>query len=162
MLCMIAAMGRHRVIGRDNQLPWRIPADLQRFRTLTRGHHVVMGRKTFESIGRPLPGRTNVVITHQPAFAAPGVHVVHDLPSALALCAGDAQPFIIGGGEIYRLALPLTDRVYLTEVDAAVDGGDAFFPELSTDEWTLASVEDGPDGGQEVPPHRYLVYERRT
>jgi dihydrofolate reductase len=138
---MIAAMGRNRVIGHQGQLPWHEPEDLQHFKRITTGHAVIMGRKTWDALGRPLPKRRNIVITRQPGFAATGAEVVPDVATAIQLAAEhDPEPMIIGGGEIYRLALPLATRVYLTVVDAE-PVGDAWFPELGP-EWILAEQRD--------------------
>jgi dihydrofolate reductase len=139
MVSIIVAAAENGVIGRQGQLPWHLPADLQHFKSLTLGHPMVMGRRTFESIGRALPGRTSIVMTGQPAWPAPaGVLVAHSLPEALALAAG--QPggedvCVIGGGEIYHQALPAADVVHLTEVHTTVPDGDAFFPALPPATW---------------------------
>ena len=135
-ITIIAAIARNGVIGRDNRLIWHIPRDLRRFKRLTMGHALIMGRKTFDSIGRPLPGRRNIVITRQSNFAPDGVEVVHSLEQALAL-VGDAPAFVIGGGEIYRQALPRAERLELTLVDADFEG-DVRFPEIDWREWTEA------------------------
>ncbi|RZK25541.1 MAG: dihydrofolate reductase [Hymenobacter sp.] len=139
MISLIVAAAENGVIGRQGQLPWKLPADLQHFKALTLGHPIVMGRRTFESIGRPLPGRTSVVVTTQLNWPAPaGVLLAHSLPEALTLAAqqpGGAEVCIIGGGEIYRQALPSVDVVHLTEVHTTVPDGDAFFPALSPTEW---------------------------
>ncbi|WP_432942179.1 dihydrofolate reductase [Kribbella sp. CA-253562] len=140
---LIAALGRNRVIGRDNDLPWRIREDLQHFKQLTLGHTLVMGRKTYDSIGRPLPGRRTVVITRQPDWSTPGVEVAHTLDDALKLADGN-DVFVAGGGEIYRLALPSADRLELTEVDQSPDG-DVTFPELDPTAWT-ETARDPHDG----------------
>ena len=138
MLALIAACGRGRVIGIDNRLPWQLPEDMKFFRETTRGKPVIMGRKTWESLPaafRPLPGRLNIVVSRNPGFEAPGASVVASLPEALA-AAGDAEiAFVIGGAELYRQALPLADRLLLTEIDQAYDG-DAFFPEFDRNTWT--------------------------
>lgn len=129
-LTIIAAMGRGRVIGKDNRLLWRIPEDLKRFKARTLGHPIIMGRKTFESIGTPLPGRTNIVLTRDASWRHPGVHMVPDLEQALVhagAAEGGMYPFVIGGGEVYAQALPLCQRLFLTLVDAEAEG-DAFFP----------------------------------
>jgi dihydrofolate reductase len=157
---MIAAVDRHGAIGRANQLPWRLPDDLQRFKALTLRHYVIMGRKTFESIGRPLPGRTNVIITRKPDFAIPGAQVVHSLEDALALCAADDQPFIIGGGEIYRQALPLTQTLYLTEVDTVVPDADATFPHVDLGDWHVATSEPHPADARHAYGFRWVRYQR--
>lgn len=128
-LCLIAAVAGNGVIGRDNGLPWRLPDDLKHFKALTLGHPVLMGRKTWESLGRPLPGRENLIVTRNLAYQASACRVVHSLPEALAACAGKALAFVIGGGELYAQALPLADTLYLTEVQTAVEG-DAYFPDF--------------------------------
>jgi dihydrofolate reductase len=139
MISIIVAAAENNVIGRQGQLPWHLPADLQHFKKLTLGHPIVMGRRTFESIGRALPGRTNIVVTGQPNWPAPdGVLLAHSLPEALALAAeqlGGEEVCIIGGGEIYREALPAVDVVHLTEVHTTVPDGDTFFPTLSPTAW---------------------------
>jgi len=127
-------MAENGVIGRNGQLPWRLSADLRRFKRLTMGHHLIMGRKTFESIGRPLPGRTSIVVTRQQGYESPGVLVAHDLPHAMQLAADDDEVFIIGGSELYRQALQLVDRIYMTRVHASVDG-DVRFPSMDESAW---------------------------
>ena len=117
---LVAACDLDRVIGRENRLPWRLSDDLKRFRSLTRGEAVIMGRKTYESIGRPLPDRLNIVISRNPHFSAPGVAVVGSLEAAIGRCIGRSQVYVIGGGEIYRQALPMAHRLELTLVDARV------------------------------------------
>lgn len=132
-------MAENRVIGRDGDVPWYLPADLRFFKRLTLGHTVVMGRRTFDSIGRrPLIGRRNIVVTRQPRFGASGVEVAHSLPQALELAEGEQDVFIAGGADIYRIALPIADRLYLTVVHAEVDG-DVRFPEFDTADWELVS-----------------------
>lgn len=132
MVALVVAHSANRVIGRDGGMPWHLPGDLRRFRELTTGHAVVMGRKTYESLPdafRPLPGRRNVVLTSDPAFRADGAEVVRDLDAALA---GDC--FVIGGGAVYAQALPHAQRVYATEIEGELDG-DTFFPALPAEEW---------------------------
>ncbi|WP_439515309.1 type 3 dihydrofolate reductase [Oceanibaculum nanhaiense] len=139
----IAALARNRVIGQGNGLPWRLPGDLKFFKATTLGKPVVMGRKTFQSIGRPLPGRPNIVVTRDPGFTAEGVHVVRDIDTALDLAAtlaretGAEEVMVIGGAEIYAQALPRLDRLYLTEIDAEI-AGDAYFPEIEPRAWREA------------------------
>lgn len=155
---LIAALASNGVIGRDNQLPWRIPGDLPRFKKLTTGHTLVMGRKTFDSIGRPLPGRTTFVVTRNRDLALPGVEVAHSLEDALArVKTGEA--FIAGGGEIYAQALPLADRLVLTEIDAPFEG-DAYFPSFDRSAWRLVEEEVQPP--TDAFPHRvfYRTYLR--
>lgn len=132
MISMVAAIGRNRELGRGNELLWRIPEDLKRFRTLTRGHPVIMGRKTFESIGKPLPERTNIVITRDPAWASEGALRAETIDEAIGMAAfsdGGEETFIIGGAQIYALALSHADKLYLTLIDAEAPDADAFFPE---------------------------------
>ncbi|WP_043527411.1 dihydrofolate reductase [Litchfieldella xinjiangensis] len=165
-LAMIAAVSRNRVIGVENQLPWYLPEDLKFFKRMTQGKPLVMGRKTFASIGRALPNRLNIVVTRDPGFAAEGVRVCHDLASALdladqqALIDGVDEIMIMGGAQIYEQALPWATRLYLTEVDVEVDG-DARFPALPRDEWH--EVQRAPaqqrDSGQ--PAYEFVEYVRR-
>jgi dihydrofolate reductase len=157
-LSLIVAMARNRVIGQQGRLPWHLSADLKRFKTLTMGHHIIMGRNTWESIGRPLPGRVSVVVTRNEAYAAAGATVVHSLGEALALTRDDSEAFVIGGGEMYREALPLADRIYLTELDAQYPG-DAFFPPLAAGEWHAVQREHHPQQGEQ-PAWDFVVYER--
>lgn len=135
---IIAAMASNRVIGINNTLPWRLPADLAHFKALTLGHHIIMGRKTWESLGKPLPGRTSVIITRDQHFSVPGCVVAHSLADAMAACEGDAEAFFIGGADLYRQALELADRMYLTEVKTEV-AGDAWFPEFDHARWVETS-----------------------
>lgn len=137
---LIAAMSENRVIGRDGQLPWRLPDDLRHFKELTVDHTVIMGRRTFDEIKRPLDNRRNVVITRNKEFRAQAVTVVPSLKEALALGATEDEVFVIGGGEIFARALPLADRIYLTLVHAQVEG-DTFFPPFEAGAWALASEE---------------------
>lgn len=136
MLSMIAAVGTNGALGKDNQLLWHLPADLAWFKQTTLGKPVVMGRKTFDSVGRPLPKRRNVVISRNTDLRIEGVEVCQSLDAALALLSDEPEVMIVGGAEIYRMALPMADRVYLTIVDVAPDA-DAFFPELPSQEWVL-------------------------
>ena len=127
LVALIAAVAANRSIGRDNRMPWHLPEDLKRFKSLTFGHPVLMGRRTWESIGRPLPGRENIVLTRSADFSAPGCRVAHSLEEALESCRGADTVFVIGGVELYRAALPLADRLLLTEIRREYPG-DAFFP----------------------------------
>jgi len=157
-LSLIVAMARNRVIGRGGKLPWHLPADLKRFRALTMGHHILMGRKTWESIGRPLPGRTSIVITRTPGYAAPGANVVHSLSDALESSRGDSEVFVIGGAEVYRDALPLVDRIYLTELQADFEG-DVWFPALAAGQWRAGEREHHPVDG-ERPAWDFVICDR--
>ncbi|MGB0712014.1 MAG: type 3 dihydrofolate reductase [Gammaproteobacteria bacterium] len=134
-LTLIAAMDKNRVIGRGNELPWHLPADLRHFKNVTSGKPVVMGRKTYQSIGRPLPNRTNIVMTRQPGFAADGILVAETTDAAIALADGADEIMVIGGEQVYTLFLPLAHRMLLTRVEAEVTGGDAHFPAFSTQDW---------------------------
>lgn len=163
-VAMIAAMGLNRVIGRDNQLPWHLPEDLRYFRSMTWGKPIVMGRKTFESLGRPLPGRTNIVITGQPGLELPGAKVVGSLNEALSAARNQAELdgvdeiMIIGGATIYDQMRDQTDRIYLTLVEAE-PAGDAWFPELPAGQWKLVE-ERVVAAGEDYPAHRYQVLDR--
>lgn len=147
VVSVIVAMARNRVIGTRNGLPWHLPADLAHFKRLTMGHHILMGRRTYESIGRPLPGRTTVIITRDPAYRPPGCLVAASLAEALALGGGDPEVFFVGGAQIYAQALPLADRLYLTEIDADFEG-DAWFPDFDRGQWreTERQRQVGADG----------------
>jgi dihydrofolate reductase len=158
---IIAAVAENGVIGRGGALPWRLPADMKYFRARTMGHHVVMGRKTWESIGRALPGRTNVIVSRNPDLAAAvqDCVVVDDLARAieLARAAGDDECFVIGGAELYAVALPLADRIYLTRIFADI-AGDARFPALDPSVWVEVAREDHREG--EPLPFAFCVLER--
>jgi len=132
IISLIAAMARNRVIGRNNKMPWHLPADLRWFRETTMGNPLIMGRKTFESIGHALPGRKNIVVTRQQGFAPAGCVVAHGLRPAIELCTGADEVFICGGEAVFREAMALADRIYLTIIDKEFDG-DAFFPEVPDD-----------------------------
>lgn len=159
-ISIIAALAANGVIGRDNRLPWRLSADLKRFKALTMGHHLVMGRKTFASIGKPLPGRTTIVITRDADFRADGIQVAHSIDDALALARSDDEVFVAGGAEIYQQVLHLADRMYLTRVHADVEG-DATFPEFDdVTEWRLDDVEHREPDEKNEHPFSFLVYDR--
>ncbi|WP_164009551.1 dihydrofolate reductase [Pyxidicoccus trucidator] len=154
-LSAIVAMASNRVIGANNQLPWRLPADLARFKKLTMGHTLIMGRKTYESIGRPLPGRTIVVLTRRQDYAPEGVKVAHSLDEALALANG-GEVFIAGGTDIYTQLMERVDRLYLTRISREFPG-DAYFPEMDCARWRLVEQEHHPEGEL---PFAFLTYER--
>lgn len=164
-LSLIAALAENGVIGRDNKLPWHLPNDLKYFRAVTIGKPVIMGRRTWESLGRPLPGRTNIVITRQPAYEATGARVVATLDEAIrlaesvALIDGQDECVVIGGAEIYALALPRCDRLYLTEVHATVDG-DAYFPAFDRARWREHARERFAAEGPNPFDYSFVVYER--
>lgn len=163
-LALIVAAAANGVIGRNNQLPWHLPEDLQYFKAKTLGKPIIMGRKTYESIGRPLPGRPNIVVTRNGQWQAPGVHCAGGLKEALELAATlvgsagqDGEVMVIGGAELYKLALPMADRVYLTRLGVEVEG-DACFPDLDPAHWQL--VSDLPGAIDAALPHRFLCFER--
>lgn len=141
MLSIIAALSRNRVIGKDNQLPWRLPADLKHFKSVTLGKPVIMGRKTFESIGKPLPGRDNIVVTRDPKFHADGISVAHSLDDALAQAHDVPEIMLIGGAQLYAESLARAQRLYLTLIHADVDG-DAHFPDYDPADWRETARED--------------------
>lgn len=162
-LCLIVAVSRNGVIGLNNQLPWHLPEDLKYFKSVTMGKPIVMGRKTYDSIGRPLPGRTNIVITRDASWSAPGVEVAQTLEAALELgvtackAAGAEEIMVIGGEQIYRMTLDSAERLYLTQVDAEVEG-DAFFPEIDPKIWNQVSVQV-PEK-TDTHPYRFLILDR--
>jgi dihydrofolate reductase len=157
-ISLIVAMGENRVIGRGNRMPWHLPADLKRFRHITMGKPVIMGRRTHESIGRPLPGRKNIVLTRDPDYQAAGCTVAHDLDQALREADGQ-EAMIIGGAALYRDCLPLADRLYLTLIHREF-AGDTFFPELDPEDWREAVREpDGTDPDTGLTYH-FVVLER--
>lgn len=160
MISLIAAMAKHRVIGKDNQMPWHMPADLIHFRQITTGKPVVMGRKTFDSIGRLLPGRRNIIVSRQTKPDGLAADWVHSLEDALALVADVEEVMVIGGGELYKQALPLADRLYITEIELEV-AGDAFFPDYHADpSWELI-FEDIHTSDQKNPyDYRFLTFQR--
>lgn len=160
-LALIVAQAENRVIGLNNEMPWHLPEDLQYFKRVTLGEPIIMGRKTFESIGRPLPGRTNIVITRQTDWCADGAQVVASLEAAIE-CATQESPeeiMVIGGAQIYEASLPLVDRVYLTQIHQSFEG-DAFFPELG-DEWYVKNCETGLSGNSGIS-YSFLTFERVT
>ena len=159
MISIVVAASENNVIGRQGDLPWRLPDDLRRFKAITMGKPIVMGRKTWESIGRPLPGRQNIVITRQADFGAEGCHVVFSVEEAVAAAAGAEETMVIGGSEIYALFLPDADRLYLTRVHADVDG-DAFLPSIDDSEWRLVSEERHTADERNEFDYSFLTYER--
>ncbi len=157
---LVVAMDRNRVIGRDNRLPWRLPADLAHFKRVTMGHTVVMGRRTYESIGKPLPGRKNIVVTHQRDFTAPGCEVVHSLDEAWRAADGAGDVAVIGGTTLFEESLPLADTIHLTEVQAEVEG-DTWFPAFDRSQWIEREVARHPADERNAYPIRILELTRR-
>jgi dihydrofolate reductase len=158
-LSIIVAMARNRVIGARGGIPWKLPAELKLFKDLTMGHHIIMGRKTYESIGRLLPGRTTVIVTRQPGYRVEGALVAHSLDAAIAACGHDDEIFVIGGEEIFRAALPLADRLYLTTVDTEIEG-DTYMPELNPSDWREASARSYPADARNPHGFRFAAYDR--
>lgn len=158
---LIVAVSSNGVIGRAGGLPWHLPRDLRHFKSTTMGHHLIIGRRTWQELGRPLPGRTMVVVSRDPAFEAPGATVVGSLAQALSVARADDEPFIGGGAHIYDAALEgdLLDRMYMTRVHADV-AGDTFFPEVDFDRWQLISEEHHPADEKNEFALSFLMYER--
>jgi dihydrofolate reductase len=159
-ISLIVAMARNRVIGADNRIPWHLPNELKLFKSLTMGHHIVMGRRTYESISRLLPGRTTVIVTRQSDYSVPGAIVAHSVREALDACRGDDEIFVIGGADIFREALPLADRIYLTVVDAEPQG-DVFMPDMEMDEWEESSAQSFVPDEKHANAYRFGVYDRK-
>ena len=158
-LSVIVALAKNRVIGLNNTLPWHLPEDLKRFKQLTMGHHIIMGRKTFESLGRLLPGRQTVIVTRNPDYKVDGAIVVHSLEQAISVSSADSEAFLIGGAELYQQSLPLAKRLYLTMIDAEFEG-DAYFPEIELDHWDLLEQQDLIS--QQGWAFHYLSYQRKA
>ncbi|HUC31384.1 MAG TPA: dihydrofolate reductase [Candidatus Paceibacterota bacterium] len=156
-ISLIAAMGENRVIGAGGKIPWHLPADFKHFKEITMGHPVIMGRKTFESIGKPLPGRTNIVITANPGYKAEGCLMARSMEEALKLAGNADEAFVIGGEQIYRAALDLAETVYLTKVHGTFDG-DAFFPELDEKKWKLIDTEFHAKDEKNPFDYAFLIY----
>ena len=159
-ISLVVAASRNDVIGREGELPWRLPDDLRHFKRLTTGKAVIMGRRTFESIGRPLPERRNIVMTRDEEFAAEGCEMASSLTEAMDLVDGADEVMIIGGGQVYRDFLPLADRIYLTRVQAEVDG-DTKFPEIDENLWRLVSSEHHEADDKHGYAFDFLVFDRR-
>lgn len=159
-LALICALAQNRAIGLNNQLPWHLPNDLQFFKRTTLGKAIIMGRKTYESIGKPLPGRRNIVITRQAHFAPAGVVVAHSLEDALQQ-ADTETAFVIGGGQLYAQALPLAQQLYLTQVHTQLDG-DTFFPEINLQHWQCLSQEHHPQDDRHAYAMDFQLWQRRA
>ena len=161
-ISMIAAMAHDRVIGKDNQMPWHMPADLAHFKRVTLGKPVLMGRKTFESIGRPLPGRRNLVISRNPDYQADGIEVVGSVEGALALLADNevAEVMVIGGGHLYAELLPKADCLYLTRIELEVEG-DTRFPAFADEQWQCVEREVHQADEKNPHPYRFETWRRK-
>jgi dihydrofolate reductase len=166
-LVIVAAVAKNRVIGNGNQLVWRLPSDLKRFKAITLGKPIIMGRKTFQSIGKPLPGRANIIVSRDPAFTADGIETVHSLEAALALATtrahemGAGEIILGGGADLYAQAMPLADRLDITEVNLTPEG-DALFPEIDPAIWREISREAGVRGEKDEADFEVVRYRRST
>ncbi len=163
-LSILVAMARNRVIGQNNKLPWYLPADLKHFKFLTMGHIIVMGRKTYESIGKPLSGRTNIIITQQKSFEVPGATVVNSIEDALLICeqtnAIDSESFIIGGEKLYRQTIKFCQRMYVTEIQRDFEG-DTFFPEFDPNDWEETQRDKHLSEGDNNMEYHFVILDRK-
>ncbi|MDR4925993.1 dihydrofolate reductase [Peribacillus sp. YIM B13472] len=161
MISLIVAMDQNRVIGKNNELPWHLPADLQYFKKVTMGHPIVMGRKTFESIGRVLPGRENVIVTRNQDFKAEGCVVLHDIAQIKTFADNrDEEVFVIGGAEIFKEILPVTDRLYITEIHETFEG-DTFFPVIDENHWDKISSNPGSIDEKNRYSHDFIILQKK-
>lgn len=160
MIILIAAAAKNNALGKDNQLLWHLPDDFKRFKALTTGHYIIMGRKTFESFPKPLPNRVHVIITRQSDYKAENCIVVGSMREALKVCPENEDVYVIGGGEIYDLALPFADKIELTRVDVSLEA-DAFFPEFSEDDWKLETSEFHPKDEKHVYDFSFETFIRK-
>jgi len=160
-ISLIVAMARNRTIGMNNTLPWRCPEDLKHFKTLTMGHHIIMGRKTYDSIGKPLPGRTTVIVTRNASLQIADCLMANSLSAAIVACAEDNEIFIVGGAELYAQALPLVDTLYITEIQQDVEG-DAYFPTFELGDWREVCREAKAQSVPQVLDYHFVQYCRVT
>lgn len=160
MITIMAAVADNNALGKNNDLIWHLPADLKRFKKLTHGHHVIMGRKTFESLGKPLPHRMNIIITRNPDYIAKGCIVVNSLEEALKAAAPDDNPFILGGAEIYAQAMEIADRMDITHIHHSFDA-DAFFPEIDKKLWEETGREDHPADDRNPYAYSFVQYKKK-
>lgn len=158
---MIVAASENGVIGVDGDLPWRLSSDLKRFKSLTMGHHIIMGRKTFDSIGKLLPGRTTVIVTRQQDFKFEGAKIVHSIEQAIEACGHDETPFVTGGAEIYRLAMPYVKEIQLTRVHVEING-DTQLPEIDWDQWELMQSDRHEADSKNEAEYSFQVYRRKV
>lgn len=160
MITLIAAAGENNELGKNNDLVWHLPDDFKRFKQLTTGHNIIMGRKTFESFPKPLPDRTHIVISRNKEYYSEQIKVVHSMKEAIELAKDDPQPFIIGGGEIYKTGMEIADKIELTRVHGQFEA-DTFFPPISGDEWQLVDKEFHDKDDRHLYPFTYLTYIRK-
>jgi dihydrofolate reductase len=160
MISLLVAMDKNQLIGKDNDLPWRLPADLAYFKRVTMGHPIIMGRKTYDSIGRPLPGRENIIVTRDTSYEAEGCKVIHSIEEIVKMNEQtDQELFVIGGAEIFKEILPHSDRLYITEINEEFDG-DTYFPAFDKAEWKVISEEQGIKDEKNPYDYTFLVYEK--
>ena len=162
IISAIVATAQNGVIGKDNEIPWYLPADFAYFKRVTLNHHIIMGRNCYESIGRPLPKRTNVIVTRNPFYIASGCVIVHSVEEGLKLAEmnGEEEVFIIGGGEIYKQTMHLLDKIYITEVDLNTEGS-VFFPKINTNEWHLVSEEKHLKDEKNEWDYTFKIFEKK-
>lgn len=163
IISTLVAMGKNREIGRDNDIPWYLPSDLKYFKKTTLGHHIIMGRKCFQSIGRPLPKRTNIIMSRDPYYIVNNALMAHGLMEALEMAQknGEEEVFIIGGGMIYELSKSLWDRMYITEVDIEVPDAEIFFPEMDYSEWELTSEDPHSQDEKNEYDYNFKIYDKK-
>ncbi|MEH7236478.1 dihydrofolate reductase [Bacillus sp. JJ1562] len=160
MISLLLAMDKKQLIGKDNDLPWRLPADLAYFKRVTMGHPIIMGRKTYDSIGRPLPGRENIIVTRDTSYKAEGCKVIHSIDEIVKMNdETDQELFVIGGAEIFKEILPYSDRLYITEIEEVFEG-DTYFPEFDKAEWKVISKEKGIKDEKNPYEYTFFVYEK--
>lgn len=164
IISAIAAISNNRVIGINNTLPWHVPGDLAFFKRTTLNHHIVMGRKTFKGTGRPLPKRTNIILTRDPFYVGTGIIVAHSIEEAIQVAEqnGEKELFICGGGVIYEASMHLWDKLYLTEIDTEIENGEAFFPEISEADWKLITKENFDKDERNEHAYTIKIYERNS
>lgn len=158
-ISIIVAMAGNRVIGANNTMPWRCPEDLKYFKSLTMGHHMIMGRKTFDSIGKPLPGRVSVIVTRNRDLKIDGCIMAHSLDEAIRACENDNEIFIVGGAELYSLALPIVNKLYITEIQQDIDG-DTYFPEFDKTKWRETAREKHHQDVPQPLDYHFVTYQR--
>lgn len=159
-ISIIVATSKNNVIGLNNQLPWHLPADLKYFKSLTNGHSIIMGRKTYDSIGRPLPNRENIIITRDKNYSSAELVIKHSIEEAIQHCNGQEEVFIIGGDTIYKQTIAVATRLYITRVDTIIENGDAFFPEINNEEWENVSAEHFTKDDKNKFDYSFEIYER--
>ncbi len=160
MISFVVAIGQNNVMGKDNAIPWHIPADLKFFKKVTMGHPIVMGRKTYDSIGKPLPGRENIIMTRNQHYAQEGCTIIHTVEELLKLEEKNEEVCVIGGAEIFKITFPHADRLYLTKINHEFEG-DTFFPDFDESEWKIISEEKGPKDEKNPYDYTFFIYERK-